>query len=70
MTEQLHLVSPWRKSAASGDSNCVEVASSRAAVLVRDSKCPEWPILSVPYSAWLTFIDAIHNEDARIGRAK
>jgi hypothetical protein len=65
MTKQAYLLSPWRKSAASDDSNCVEVASSRATVLVRDSKCPEGPILSVPYSVWVRFLNVIHGEDER-----
>ncbi|MFI0405490.1 DUF397 domain-containing protein [Actinomadura sp. 3N508] len=40
----------WRESSRSGDSggSCVEVASMRNAVAVRDSKDPGGPVLVVP----------------------
>ncbi|MFL6122554.1 DUF397 domain-containing protein [Actinophytocola sp.] len=51
----------WRKSSHSGDegTNCVEVAwsnhqppSTSEGVLVRDSKNPDGPMLSIPTTAW------------------
>jgi hypothetical protein len=49
----------WRKSSKSGDSNCVEVAATAAAVRVRDSKNPAGGILQFTPSAWSSFIQAI-----------
>lgn len=44
----------WRKpsrSGANGD-NCVEVATDRDHVLVRDSKDPDGPVLAVTAGEW------------------
>jgi uncharacterized protein DUF397 len=51
----------WRKSSRSGtgnNSNCVEVAITRAAVAVRDSKNPLSGQLAYPDAAWRTFLTA------------
>lgn len=53
----------WRKSSRSGGnngggSNCVEVASVRDAVLVRDSKDPDGPRLAVSPGAFTAFAAA------------
>lgn len=47
----------WRKSTYSGNSggNCVEVASTRGAVAVRDSKAPERPALAFTPEHWQAF---------------
>ncbi|GAB2441858.1 DUF397 domain-containing protein [Micromonospora schwarzwaldensis] len=45
----------WRKSSRSDDGNCVEVAIADA-VLVRDSKDPQGPILRFDARAWHTFV--------------
>jgi hypothetical protein len=44
----------WRKSSASGDhnTNCLEAASWRGALLVHDSKHPEGPTLVFSPDAW------------------
>jgi hypothetical protein len=52
----------WRKSSYSGDggSNCVEVGSTSAAVLVRDTKQhATGPVLRVDPAAWQRFTDRV-----------
>ncbi|WP_217545380.1 DUF397 domain-containing protein [Streptomyces sp. GbtcB6] len=50
----------WRKSTYSGDSsNCVEVATTSAAVHIRDSKTPAGLRLAVGSSAWAHFISCL-----------
>jgi Domain of unknown function (DUF397) len=51
----------WRKSSYSGNGggNCVEVASGRRSVLVRDSKDPAGPPLAVGGNAWSSFVQGI-----------
>ncbi|WP_217140587.1 DUF397 domain-containing protein [Streptomyces sp. AC627_RSS907] len=49
----------WFKSSysdTSEPSDCVEVATTPAAVLVRDSKRPDGPRLAVTPSAWAGFV--------------
>jgi hypothetical protein len=48
----------WRKSSASGQSACVEVARSRDGhtVLLRDSKAADGPRLRLTPAAWRTFL--------------
>ena len=47
----------WRKSSYSGNNGgaCIEVADVRDAVLVRDSKDREGPVLAVDADAWRRF---------------
>lgn len=49
---------PWAKSSysAGNGGDCVEVASTDAAVLIRDSKRPEGTILSVGVDQWAAFV--------------
>ncbi|MEU9561614.1 DUF397 domain-containing protein [Streptomyces sp. NPDC048161] len=52
----------WRKSSHSnGDGgNCLEVADSHQDLVpVRDSKCPEGPVLVLPASAWTPFVESV-----------
>ena len=50
----------WRKSTRSGAAgHCVEVANDPAAVLVRDSKDAEGPVLSFAATEWTGFIAGI-----------
>ncbi|MFF7476339.1 DUF397 domain-containing protein [Streptomyces sp. NPDC008092] len=50
----------WRKSTYSGDSsNCVEMATTPAAVHIRDSKNPEGLRLTVRSSAWTHFTSCL-----------
>ncbi len=51
----------WRKSSYSNGSggNCVEIATPRDGMLVRDSKDPEGPVLGFSRPAWRTFVDSV-----------
>lgn len=43
----------WRKSSASGGAaECIEVAAIKNAVLVRDSRNPAGPVISVSLNEW------------------
>lgn len=47
----------WQKSSYSAwNGGCVQVATAPARVLVRDSKDPEGPALTVPTPAWRSFL--------------
>ena len=49
-------IGPWRKSSYSGaNGDCVEVAFSAEATLLRDSKDPEGPVLLFNPSEWTAF---------------
>jgi hypothetical protein len=53
--------SAWRKSSYSGGNtgSCVEVATADA-VLIRDTtQLGQGPVLSVPGSAWMTFLATV-----------
>jgi hypothetical protein len=52
----------WFKSSYSGGNatECVETAFTRSGVLIRDSKQPEHPHLSVSAQAWASFLAAAH----------
>jgi hypothetical protein len=51
----------WFKSSFSGGSGteCVEAAFVQAGVLVRDSKAPERPHLSMTAPAWTSFLSGM-----------
>ena len=51
----------WRKSSYSGANGgeCVEVASTPGAVMVRDTKDRNGGMLSVPASAWRAFVATV-----------
>jgi hypothetical protein len=51
----------WRTSSASAGGNCVEVAFTSKAVLVRDSKDRGAGTLSFPSPVWENFMTAIRN---------
>jgi hypothetical protein len=51
----------WRKSTASGTSNCVEVSFAGESVLMRHSRNPAGPKLSFSYSEWEAFVTGVHN---------
>jgi hypothetical protein len=47
----------WRKASRSvNNGQCVEVGSTRAAVMVRDSVNPSGPVVSYPARAWQGFL--------------
>ncbi|MFE2040081.1 DUF397 domain-containing protein [Streptomyces sp. NPDC059477] len=52
----------WRKSSYSGGgvgNGCVEVADGAAHIAIRDSKTPAGAILTIPTSAFTTFVEAL-----------
>ena len=50
----------WRKSSySSGATACVEVAPAPDRVLVRNSKDPDGPALTVPTPAWRAFLSTV-----------
>jgi hypothetical protein len=51
----------WRKSTASQNGDCVEVAFSGGSVLVRDSKDAQSPVLSFTSSEWVAFLAGARN---------
>jgi hypothetical protein len=46
----------WRKSTRSDSGGCLEVALHGGIVLVRDSKHPDGPILSISARAWAVLL--------------
>ena len=52
----------WRKSSHSGNGQCVEVATPRQGVAVRDSKDPLGPSLVFTAEAWAAFITDVSSE--------
>ncbi|MGW6507051.1 DUF397 domain-containing protein [Streptomyces niveus] len=61
MTNTPPTVLTWTKSSYSGGNNdCLEVAHGTATALpVRDSKHPTGPTLTIPHTAWTTFITSV-----------
>lgn len=59
MPENDIIIPNWRKSSASGTSECVEVASFRQSVLVRDSKRHSPNALRFTYSEWQKFLSRL-----------
>lgn len=49
----------WRTSTRSQDTNCVEVAYSGGAVLIRDTKDRAAAMVSVAPEDWRAFVDGI-----------
>ncbi|MGH3528735.1 MAG: DUF397 domain-containing protein [Pseudonocardiaceae bacterium] len=50
----------WHTSSYSyGNGNCVQVAPTPDRVLVRDSKDPDGPALTVPTPAWQAFLTTL-----------
>jgi hypothetical protein len=54
----------WRKgSASAGGGECVEVATWKSSVLVRDSRYPSRTVLEFTQSQWRSFVHRIGNGD-------
>ncbi|MCC3653717.1 DUF397 domain-containing protein [Streptomyces sp. S07_1.15] len=53
----------WHKSSYSNGSGgeCVEVATARTSMLVRDSKNTTGPVLAVPRGEWAAFVSAVRH---------
>ncbi|MFI9236206.1 DUF397 domain-containing protein [Streptomyces sp. NPDC053079] len=61
-----HISPGWQKSSYSGHgddqggSSCLEVNDTTPAhIHVRDSKCPQGPVLTLPSSSWASFLTAL-----------
>ena len=52
----------WRKSAASGSTNCVEVAVVDGSVLIRDSANRDGVVLGFPSTVWSAFLAHAHSK--------
>ncbi|MFF3504932.1 DUF397 domain-containing protein [Streptomyces sp. NPDC003247] len=54
----------WFRSSHSNGAGgeCVECAVTDVRALVRDSKDPRGPVISIGYAAWLTFMDAVRQD--------
>ena len=61
MTESRPSHPDFKKSAASGATNCVEVASNGGVILVRDSKDPRGPQLTFLPREWMAFLAGVRN---------
>jgi len=46
----------WRKSSASGETDCVQVAAVAGRVLIRDSANRDGAVLGFPSAAWSAFV--------------
>ena len=57
----------WRKARASEESNCVEVAVARSAVLVRNSRDPAGQVLALTHREWRAFLADIRNNVSTVG---
>jgi hypothetical protein len=53
--------SPWRKSRSSGVNGCVEVATDKGNVYIRDSKSASERKLRLTREQWIDFISQIKN---------
>ena len=61
----------WRKSSASGvGADCVEVATWKSSVLLRDSRNKAGAVLKLTYGQWLGLLSLIKNQDAGLSRAR
>lgn len=49
----------WRRSSHCADSACIEVAFTGDAVLMRDAKRPDGPILRFSVDDWRAFVDGV-----------
>lgn len=52
----------WQVSSWSGTTNCIEVASNKVAIYVRDTKNRNQGVLSFPSTAWEDFISAVQTD--------
>jgi hypothetical protein len=51
----------WRRSSASGLSDCVEIAVTEGSIIVRHSKNPAGPTLTFSESEWRAFLLGVRN---------
>jgi hypothetical protein len=58
----------WRVSSWSKNGNCVEIASSEATVLIRDTKNRSGRVLSFRITAWENFIKTVQADNTGLRR--
>lgn len=58
----------WRRSSASSQGECVEVAFSEQLVLVRQSRNPTGAMLSFTLAEWAAFLAGVRNGEFDTGR--
>jgi Domain of unknown function (DUF397) len=51
----------WRRSTASGGTNCVEVSVTGESVLMRHSQGPQGPVLKFSLAEWEAFLTGVRN---------
>ena len=60
MGEKADRAGQWRRSSVCPNGpDCVEVATRREGVAVRDSKDPEGPVLEFTWTEWAAFLAAV-----------
>lgn len=58
----------WKKSShSSGNGNCVEVAVLDGAILLRDSKDPQGPVLTFTRDEWAAFVAGTQGGEFGLG---
>lgn len=62
--------SPWRKSTASGDAGCVEVAFLEQSVVMRHSRDPSGPSLTFSHSEWAAFVAGVRDGEFDYGPSR
>jgi Domain of unknown function (DUF397) len=55
----------WRKSLASDETNCVEIAAACGLVMIRDSKNTEGGALAFSPSSWVDFVKRVRPDTSR-----
>jgi Domain of unknown function (DUF397) len=53
----------WKRSNRCGDASCVEVASLKDEIVVRDSKDPDGPVLRFTREEWEAFVGGVEDGD-------
>lgn len=61
MTDWDETALAWRKSTRSNSGGCVEMVLRDQVVLLRDSKRPEGPVLSISLHAWAALVAWVRN---------
>ncbi|HEV2373526.1 MAG TPA: DUF397 domain-containing protein [Streptosporangiaceae bacterium] len=51
----------WRRSTASGGTNCVEVSVDDESILLRNSQSPDGPVLRFSYQEWEAFLTGVRH---------